>query len=136
MVEKKKPIDFLKFLVRSLIVCYIASSVVWSVWLAIWSPSYYVDARPQDHMNTLVLNILPLSLLPLAISVIIYGIFRIKLNLLEILLSSWSISTIEVLVFWYFLAASSYGRVPYPPPEFVFLSFVIAGDSYHCLLRT
>lgn len=127
MVEKKKkPVD-LKFLVVSLITCYVASGIVWSILLATRTPWYYANARPQDHVNTLVLNILPLTLLPLAISVTIYGIFKTKLNPLEIFLSSWYISTFEALAFFSFGAASSHGCVPYPPPQFVFLSFLIAG---------
>jgi len=129
--KKRKSVSFLKFLVVGFVICYVASGIVWSIWLAIWFPSYFTGGRPQDHVNTLVLNILPLAALPLAISVISYGIFRRKMNPFGILLSSWYVSTGEVLTFFYIVLASAYGTRAYIPdlplPEFAFFSFLIAG---------
>jgi hypothetical protein len=90
-------------------------------------------------MNMLIFNILPLSLFPVAISVIIYGIFRTKLKPWEIFLSSWYASmfvVFNIYSVWY----SIYVR-PYLPEFYyssiagaiaivfglVFLSFLITG---------
>jgi hypothetical protein len=131
MVEKRKPVRFLEIFVKSLIVCYIASGIAWAIWLAIWSPWYYVDAgmqaRPQDHINTLALNIPILSLLPLVVSVTTYRMFKTRFNLLRTILSSWVISNIEILSFFYIIYAISWGRMRQIPPQSVFLSFLPLG---------
>ncbi len=129
MAEKKwKLTEFLGFSAMNLVICYVASSLVWLIYLGIGQPSYYVNPRPQDYVNTLTLNILPLSLPPLAVSVIIYGKSEIRLNPLEIFLSSWCISTLEVLAFFYLLVLTWHPRAslrpPYPPLEFVLLGLV------------
>jgi len=131
MVRRRtNSVGFRAFSVMSLVICYLASSIIWFMWLGIFSPWYYVEARPQDHMNTLVLNILPLSFLPLTISAIIYGMSKTKLNPLGIFLLGWYVSTFEVLAFFHLLVLTWDPRAsispPYPPPEFVFLSLIIA----------
>lgn len=126
MADKKKSAGFLRFFVTSLIICYIASGLVWSILLATRTPWYCAEARLQDHVNTLILNVLPLSLPPLAVSTTVCGIFKKRLNLLEIFLSGWYISTFEILGFFYLAASASHGRVSYPQLGFVFLSSLIA----------
>lgn len=127
MAQKKgKLTEFLRYFIMSFIIGYLASSMVWLIYLGIWQPSYYADARPQDHVTTLIRNALPLSLLPLAISIIVYGKSGARLNPLEIFLSSWCLSTFEVLAFFYSLVLTWHPRAslrpPYPPLEFVLLS--------------
>jgi hypothetical protein len=73
-------------------------------------------------MNMLIFNTLPLSLFPVAISVIIYGIFRTKLKPWEIFLSSWYVSMFAVFNIysvWYSMYVQPY------LPEFYYSS--IAG---------
>jgi len=137
--KEKKTAKLLEFFLKSLVVSYIAVSIIWFVWLGITSPLFYAYLDLERFMNTLVFSVLPLSLLPVAISVIIYGIFRIKLKPWEIFLSSWYVSMFAVFtiydVWW-----SLYVR-PYLPEfyyssiagaialvlGFVFLSFLTAG---------
>ena len=80
LLREKKPAKLLEFSIKSLVVCYVATSIFWFVRLRITSPQIYAHLDLEYIMNTLVLNVLPLSLFPVAISVIIYGIFRTKLK--------------------------------------------------------
>jgi len=137
--REKKPAKLLEFLIKSLVVCYVAASIIWFVSLHSSSPQIYAYLDLELLMNILIFNVLPLSLFPVAISVIIYGIFRTKLKPWEILLSSWYVSMFAVFNIysvWY----SIYVR-PYLPEFYyssiagaiaivmglVFLSFLITG---------
>ena len=143
--REKKPAKLLEFSIKSLVVCYVATSIFWFVRLRITSPQIYAHLDLEYIMNTLVLNVLPLSLFPVAISVIIYGIFRTKLKTWEIFLSSCYASMFAVFA-TYYVWYSIYVR-PYLPEfdrsadvgfigaaaaialalSLVFLSFLIAG---------
>lgn len=119
LLREKKQAKLLEFFLKSLAVSYIATSIIWFVWLSITSPSFYVDLNFEHLMNTLVLVVLPLSLFPVAISVIIYGTFRIKLRAWEIFLSSWYVS-FALIIIWSALQ-------PRPPPgEFYYSSIASA----------
>jgi len=84
LLEGKKPAKLTEFLVKSFFVSFIITSIVWFVSLGSLSLVY------SAFWGTwLVQIIFPRSLLPVAISVIIYGIFRVRLRSWEILLSSW-----------------------------------------------
>jgi len=138
--KEKKPAKLLEFFIKSLVVCYVATSIIWFIQLNFTSPQTYAYLDLELLMNMLIFNVLPLSLFPVAISVIIYGIFRTKLKPWEIFLSSWYASMFAVLAIysvWY----SIYER-PYLDPDvgfigaavaiflflsLVFLSFLIAG---------
>ncbi len=120
--KEKKPAKLLEFFIKSLVVCYVAVSIIWFIWLSTTSPQIYAYLDLELLMNMLIFNILPLSLFPVAISVIIYGIFRTKLKPWEIFLSSWYASmfvVFNIYSVWY----SIYVR-PYLP-EFYYSS--IAG---------
>lgn len=137
--KEKKPAKLLEFFVKSLVICYIVTSIIWFVWLSLTSPGFYANLDLRMFIDTMVLSVLPLSLFPVAISVIIYGIFKIKLKSWEFFLSSWYVSMFVVFtiydVWW-----SLYVR-PYLPDFYyssiagaiavvlglVFLSFLIAG---------
>lgn len=139
VLREKKPAKLLEFFVKSLVVFYVAICIIWFVWLRITSPQIYAYLDLEYLMNTLVLVVLPLSLFPVAFSIIIYGIFRIKLKPWEIFLSSWYVSIFVVFTgyqIWWTLYVQPY------LPEFyyssiavaivlvlglVFLSFLIAG---------
>ena len=137
--KEKKPAKLLEFFIKSLVVCYVATSIIWFIQLNFTSPQTYAYLDLELLMNMLIFNVLPLSLFPVAISVIIYGIFRTKLKPWEIFLSSWYASmfvVFNIYSIWY----SIYVR-PYLPEFYyssiagamalafglVFLSFLITG---------
>jgi len=137
--KEKKPAKFLEFFIKSFVVCYVAASIIWFIWLSITSPQIYAYLDLELLMNMLIFNILPISLFPVAMSVIIYGIFRTKLKPWEIFFSSWYASmfvVFNIYSVWY----SIYVR-PYLPEFYyssiagaiaiviglVFLSFLITG---------
>ena len=137
--KEKKPAKLLEFFIKSLVVCYVAVSIIWFIQLSITSPQIYAYLDLELLMNILIFNILPLSLFPVAVSVIIYGIFRTKLKPWEILLSSWYASVFVVFniySIWYSIYV-----LPYLPEFYyssiagaiaiwmglVFLSFLISG---------
>jgi len=137
--KEKKPAKLLEFFLKSLVVCYVATSIIWFISLHSTSPQLYAYSDLELLMNILIFNILPLSLFPVAISVIIYGIFRTKLKPMEIFLCGWYASTFAVFNIysvWY----SIYVR-PYLPEFYyssiagaiaiwmglVFVSFLITG---------
>lgn len=137
--RERKPAKLLEFFVKSLVVFYIATSVIWFVWQGITSPTYFTYLNLESLMNTLVLVVLPLSLFPVAIAIIIYGICRIRLKPLEIFLSTWYVSMYVVFIV-YGVWWSLYVR-PHQPEFYyssiagaialalglIFLSFLIAG---------
>jgi len=139
ILREKKPAKLLEFFLKSLIVFYVATSIIWFLWLSITSPQYFAYLNLELVMNILVLIVLPLSLLPVAIAVIIYGVFRIKLKPWEIFLSTWYASMF--VVFFVYQVWWSLHVQPHQPEFYyssiagamalalglVFLSFLIAG---------
>ena len=119
--KEKKPAKLLEFFVKSLLICYVATSIILFVW------SGYAYLSLDEIIKTLVTVVLPLSLFPVAISVIIYGVFRIKLRAWEFFLSSWYVSMFIVFVgyygWWYPLYVEPY------LPEFYYSSFA-AGMAF------
>jgi hypothetical protein len=120
LLRGKKPAKR-EFFLKSLAVSYIATSIIWFTWLFLTSPP------PVDIFSNLMKTLLvapPLSFFPVSISIIIYGIFRKKLNALEIFLSSWYASIFAGLIYdgvWYYLNIN-----PYQPPETVGVAFTFA----------
>lgn len=130
LVREEKPAKLLEFFLKSLVVSYAATSVIWFVWLGVTSPQIYVDLNFERLMNMLVLGVFILSLLPVAISVIVYGIFRIKLRAWEIFLPSWYVSIFAVFTIGARPPASQYSSIAGGIGEFfgqVFLSLFVAG---------
>jgi len=137
--KEKKPARLLEFFIKSLVVCYVATSIIWFIWLRIASPWYYAHLNLELLMNTLVFVVLPRSLLPVAVSVIIYGIFKIKLKPWEFLLTSWYVSMFVVFTVydvWWSLFVQPYLPDFYYSSSagwialilgFVLLAFFIAG---------
>jgi hypothetical protein len=120
--KEKKPAKLLEFFVKSLVFWYVATSIIWFIRLHFTSPQTYTYLDLELLMNMLIFNTLPLSLFPVAISVIIYGIFRTKLKPWEIFLSSWYVSMFAVFNIysvWYSMYVQPY------LPEFYYSS--IAG---------
>jgi len=131
LLREKKPAKLLEFFLKSLVVSYVATGIVWFVWMGFTSPRYYTYLNLDYLMNTLVLVVLPLSLFPAAISVLIYGRFRIKLKPWEFLLSSWYVSMF--VIFTIYQVWWSLFVLPYLP-EFYYSS--IAGAIAFTLLLT
>ena len=136
--KEKTPAKLLEFFVKSLVVCYVTTSIIWFVWMRITSPMFYYSYFILERtIGTLVAVVLPLSLFPVAISVIIYGIFRIKLKASEVFLSLWYTSIFTGAIsysVWYYLNIN-----PYQPAisniseaissafNFAFLTFPVTG---------
>jgi len=99
-VKEKKPAKLLEFSIKSLLVSYVVTSVIWFINLTIRSPWYYAYLNAELLMNILIFDILPLALLPVAVAVIIYGIFRIRLKAWEFFLACWYTSTFAVFAIY------------------------------------
>lgn len=139
LLREKKQAKLLEFFLKSLIVSFVATAIIWFVWMGLASPSYYTLLNLDRLMNALIIYTLPLSLLPVAISVIIYGVFRTKLKVWEIFLSSWYVSLFTVFLIysvWWSLYVHPYLPEFYYSPfaswmgsilGLVLLSFLIAG---------
>jgi len=111
LVREKKPAKLLEFFIRSLVVSYVVASIFWFVRLSLTSPWYYTYLNLELLMNILIFNVLPLALLPTAVSVIIYGVFRIRLRAWEFFLSSWYVSIFGVFTgyqIWWTLCVQPY----------------------------
>lgn len=122
LAKEKKPAKLLEFFIKSLVVSYAVTSIFWFVLLSITSPWYYAYLNLEILINRLVFNVLPLALLPTSVSVIIYGVFRIRLRAWEFFLSSWYVSIFVVFngyQIWWTLYVQPY------LPEFYYSS--IAG---------
>lgn len=120
VLREKRPAKLLEFFVKSLIVSYVATIIIWFVWLRITSPQFYAYLDLEYLMNELILVVLPLSLLPVAVSVIVYGTFRTKLKPWEIFLPTWYASIFAVFIIynvWWSLCVRPY------LPEFYYSSF-------------
>jgi hypothetical protein len=129
LLREKKQARLLEFFLRSLVVSYAVTSVIWFVWLGVRSLQIYVDLNFEGLMNMLVLSVFVLSLLPVAISVILYGLFRIRLRAWEMFLPSWYVSVFAVFTIGARPAASQYSSIAGGLGEFfgqVFLSLFIA----------
>jgi len=110
LLREKKQAKLLEFFIKSLVVYYAATGIVWFIWLRISSPSYYTYLNLELLMNQLFLVLL-LSLFPVAFSVIVYGTFRIRLKPWEIFLSSWYASFALIII-----ASSIWSALQPPPP--------------------
>jgi len=119
LVRERKPAKLLEFFVKSFAVFYVATCIIWFVWLRITSPLFYTYLDLELLVNQLIL-VLFLSLFPVAFSVIVYGIFRVKLRPWEIFLSSWYASFALIIIGSYIWSAL---QPPPPPSEFYYSSF-------------
>jgi len=96
LLKKEKPTTLLEFSVKSLIISYATTSITWFVTFGTVSPYYYTYIGLWGLVYTLTYIILLRSLLPVAVSIVIFGTFRTKLKPWEILLSSWYVSIFAV----------------------------------------
>jgi hypothetical protein len=79
--------------------------------LGIAAPHYYSVYPVHAIVETGMVFILPISFLLEAISIIIYGMYKIKLKAWEIFLSSWYVSIFVTLVIY------AVWLIVYPPWE-------------------
>jgi len=100
LVKEKKPAKLLEFFIKSLVASYVVTSIFWFILLGITAPWYFANLNLELLMNILVFSVFPLALLPTAVSVIIYGVFRIKLRAWEFFLSSWYVSVFAVFTIY------------------------------------
>jgi len=96
LIREKRIARLSRFFVKSLVISYLVTVVFWFVWVFTTSASFslavYNYLNPVSLVSELIFSVFPLSLLAVAISVIIYGIFRTRLKVWEIFLSSWYVS--------------------------------------------
>lgn len=105
-----KPVGLLEFVVKGFAVTVLLTIVLWFVSAWIWG-SWLFYSFLLDFIFWTVLRALPFSLLPVAISVIAYGVFRKELEAWLILLSSWCVAVFGVFaVFdvWLFVFVQPY----------------------------
>jgi hypothetical protein len=115
--DKTKPVRLLEFFAKTFALFLTVTSIgYFVVWLSLTAPDTYSVYPVNAIVETGMVFILPISLLLEAISIIIYGIYKIKLKAWEIFLSSWYVSLVGP-----FAILSIYHvfyPIPYtPPPE-------------------
>jgi hypothetical protein len=119
--DKTKPARLLGFFVKTFTLFLIGTGVAYFiVWLGITAPYTYGVYPIHAIVETGMFLTFPISLLFEAISIIIYGIFKIKLRAWEIFISSWYASIFAVLIV-YTIWLTLYP--PWEPGNFYYTSF-------------
>jgi hypothetical protein len=115
--DKKKPARLLGFFVKTFALFFATTSVAYFiVWLGITAPQTYSVYPVHAIVETGMVFILPISFLLEAISIIIYGMYKIKLKAWEIFLSSWYVSVFVILIVYYVWWSIQWT----PPPEEIY----------------
>jgi hypothetical protein len=116
--NKAEPARLLGFFVKTFALFFtIASVAYFIVWLGIAAPHTYSVYPVHAIVETGMVFIFPISFLLEAISIIIYGIYKIKLKAWEIFLSSWCVSVFVILIIydvWWSIQWTP------PPPEEIY----------------
>jgi len=100
--KKAEPVRLLGFFVKTFALFFIVASVAYFiVWLGITAPHTYSVYPVHAIVETGIVFILPISFLLEAISIIIYGMYKIKLRAREIFISSWYVSVFVILIIYY-----------------------------------
>ena len=86
----------LAFFFNGFLVSYLLTSAIWFTTLAIAAGYFLPSLGPVIFIYSLAYVILPRSLLPIAISAVVYGITKTKLKPWEILISAWYMSIFAV----------------------------------------
>jgi len=119
--NKAEPARLLGFFVKTFALFFIVASVAYFiVWLGIAAPHTYGVYPVHAIFETGMVFVLPISFLLEAISIIIYGIFKIKLKAWEIFLSSWYVSIFVTLVIY---AVWLIVYPPWEPGKFYYTTF-------------
>jgi hypothetical protein len=91
--DETKPARLLGFFVKTFALFWTVTSIgYFVVWLSLTAPHTYSVYPVHVIIETGMDLVLPISFLLEAISIIIYGIYKIKLKPREIFLSSWYVS--------------------------------------------
>ena len=119
--DKTKPARLLGFFVKTFTLFLIGAGVAYFIVLLGIAASYTYGVYPiHAIVETGMVFIFPISLLFEAISIIVYGIYRIKLRAWEIFLSSWYVSILAIFVIyavWLILYP------PWEPENFYYTTF-------------
>jgi hypothetical protein len=135
--DKTKPARLLGFFVKTFSLFLIGTGVAYFVvWLGITAPYTYGVYPIHAIVETGMFLVFPSSLLFEAISIIIYGIFKIKLRAWEIFISSWYVSIFVIFIVyavWLILYP------PWEPGKFYYTTFAasiapLASFPYYALL--
>jgi hypothetical protein len=94
--DETKTANLVVFFIRSFFISYVLTSIIWFVSLEVMAPPYFAYSGSWFFIYSLIYVILPRSLLPVAISAIVYGIVKTKLKPWGILLSTWCVSVFVV----------------------------------------
>jgi len=119
MVEKNKPSRLLGFVIKTFTLFLIGTSLAYFIWLGITAPYTYSVYPIHAIVEMGMVFILPISFLLEAISIVIYGIYRIKLKAGEIFLCSWYISVFVIFVI-YAVWLILYPPWAPPPEEYIY----------------
>jgi len=138
--DETKPARLLGFFVKTFALFWTVTSIgYFVVWLSLTAPHTYSVYPVHAIFETGMVFVLPISFLLEAISIIIYGIYKIKLKAWEIFLSSWYVSIVAIfLVYaaWLIinppLEPKNYysGYTSFPPPA---LGLLLAVPFYSLL---
>lgn len=132
--NKTKPARLLGFFVKTFALFLICTGIAYFIWLNIASPYTYSIYPINTTLERGMIFIIPISLLFEAISIIIYGIFKIELKPWQIFLSSFYVSSaFTVFTIWIWMPrapASPYSSIAGAlgeALEVLFLSLFLAG---------
>jgi len=115
--KKAEPVRLLGFFVKTFALFFtIASVAYFIVWLGITAPHTYSVYPVHAIVETGIVFILPISFLLEAISIIIYGMCKIKLRAREIFISSWYVSVFVILIIYYIWWSIQWT----PPPKEIY----------------
>lgn len=120
--------SLLRFFVVTLTLFLIVTGIAYFIWLKATMPAYF--SLVLELERGLILFVIPISLLLEAISVIIYGIFKIELKIWQIFLSSSYVSLVAVWILMPHTIASRYSSFAgalNEPLEALILSLFTAG---------
>jgi len=133
-----KPSGLLVFVGKGFVVSLVLTSVLWFVGVLVWVSWFPFGFVFWVFVVGFGYNVLPLSLLPVAISVTAYGVFKKRLHALLILFSSWYVAVYAVFaaydVWWSVFILPYFSEPPYfggagpilRDMLLVFLAFVVA----------
>jgi len=97
--DEAKPARLLGFFVKTFTLFLTGTGLAYVVWLGIAAPYTYSVYPINAIFEMGMVFIYPISLLLEAVSIVVYGIFRIKLKPWEIFVSSWYASTfVSILI--------------------------------------
>jgi hypothetical protein len=125
---KTEPPSLLRFFVVTFTLFLIVTGIAYFIWLNITMPTCF--SLLLELERGMILFIIPISLLLEAISIIVYGIFKIELKTWQIFLPSFYVSVFAVWILMPHTLASRYSSFAgslNEPLAALILSLFIAG---------